>query len=199
MTEMVQFARTNPMPFPYITGTPAYRCSAHLTDGTYLPCVLLAPAESYTELAIRRFEETKKDARTPKMFGGKRFGPGMQYADIVKSFLTGSNRVTHYAVQRLEESPYAISPERLSEVRGETRMSWTQFTVEMTDGSEHFFGTTWSREFFSMPHGYTARDIAKIQPHPMLAQMPEGIIYRERPFFICYIDGLGAIQADPSR
>lgn len=78
-------------------------------------------------------------------------------------------------------------------------MSWTQFTVEMTDGSDHFFGTTWSREFFSMPDGYTTRDIAKIQPHPMLAQMPEGIIYRERPFFMCYIDGLGAIQAAPSR
>jgi len=193
MTDMVQFARTRLQPISDGTESPAYRCSAFLTDGTYLPCVLLASADAYAQLALRRFDETRKDARLPRLLGGKRrFGPGMKYPDIVRTFATRGNRVNHYDIDRLEESPFAISAERLSEIRGETRMGWTQFTVEMNDGSQHFFGTTWIREFFHMPEGYTAKDIVKIHPHPMLAPMPEGTIYRERPFFTCYIDGLGA-------
>lgn len=199
MTDMVQFARRRLQPISDLAESPAYRCSAFLTDGTYLPCVLLASADAYAQLALRRFDETRKDARLPRLLGGKRrFGPGMEYPDIVRSFTTRGNRVNHYDIDRLEESPFAISAERLSEIRGETSMGWTQFTVEMSDGSQHFFGTTWFNEFFHMPEGYTAKEIVKIHPHPMLAPKPEGTIYRERPFFTCYIDGLGAIRSGSS-
>ena len=187
---MVEFARTNLEPMVDLAGAPAYRCSAYLTDGVYLPCVLLASSEAHTALALRRFDETRKDALIPKLFGGKRFGNGMRYGDIVKNFVITGNRLNHYDVARLEASPYAISLERLSEIEGETSMGWTQFTVEMSDGSLHPFGTTFLTEFFQMPAGFTAKDIVKIHPHPAHAPRMEGVVYRERPFFTCFLDGL---------
>jgi hypothetical protein len=45
-------------------------------------------------------------------------------------------------------------------------------------------------EFFEMPDGYTAPDIQKIIPAPPLEKRSSGKIYRERPFFTCYIDGI---------
>jgi len=41
-----------------------------------------------------------------------------------------------------------------------------------------------------MPPGYTATDIAKIVP-AVRGEAPRGEpIYRDRPFFTCYVDGL---------
>ena len=63
-------------------------------------------------------------------------------------------------------------------------MSWTQFVAVMKDGREFSFGTTYSTEFFNMPDGYTAKDVAKILPHETRGDPT----YRERPFFNCYLD-----------
>jgi hypothetical protein len=65
-------------------------------------------------------------------------------------------------------------------------MSWTQFTGVMHDGREFAFGTSSHREFFQMPEGYSGSDIASIVSHKAEAQ----VIYRERPFFACFIQCL---------
>ncbi len=191
---MIDFARMSLEPVNDLTGSASYRCAAYLNDGLYLPCVVLAQADPWTDLAFRRFKQTSKEPTVWSVLSSSPLVPTKEYRDIVKHFTTGGNRVNHFDVERLEESPYAIARERLAEIRGETSMAWTQFTVEMSDGSKHQFGTTFLTEFFQMPDGYVSKDIVKIHPHPQLAPRAEGVVYRERPFFTCFLDGLGDIQ-----
>jgi hypothetical protein len=143
--------------------------------------VLLASVESHLDLALRRFEETRLDGLRPK--GKRRFGHGMSYRDIVQSFTVGNNCVRHFDIAALERSRFAIPLGRLSEVQGETSMSWTQFTAVMRDGAEFSFGTSFLMEFFDMPDGYSGDDIASIHPH----RAGSGRTYRERPYFCCYV------------
>ncbi len=69
-----------------------------------------------------------------------------------------------YDIRELAPSPFAIPLARMREIKGETSMSWTAFTAAMSDGAEFRFGTTFLTEFFDMPPGYTATNIAKITP-----------------------------------
>jgi len=164
-------------------GGPAYRCAVVLRDGLQLPCVLLVSTDSTVTLADRRFEETRADALLPE--GKRKFGYMMQYPDMVRTFVASGNRLDIHDVARLEKSKYAIPLARLQEVKGETRMSWTQFTAVMRDGREFAFGTTFLTEFFQMPDGYSGDDIAQIISHK--ASDP---FHRERPYFVCHVDGL---------
>jgi len=180
LAQIVAFAKQGIEPIESAAGMPAYRCSAYLKDGLYLPCVLLASAASQVALASRRFDETKAQERSGKA------GHGMRYSDIVRTFAAGGNRLNDYDIERIEKSPFAIPLERLREVDGETSMSWTQFGAVMTDGKEFYFGTTFLTEFFQMPVGYSGEDIARIIPH----RKGDGALYRERPFFTCFTQGL---------
>jgi hypothetical protein len=77
------------------------------------------------------------------------------------------------------------------EIVGETSMSWTQFTATMKDGKRFQFGTAYHDEFFDMPVPYSGADIASITPAERFARPQPGVpIFREKPFFECYIDGL---------
>ncbi len=147
------------------------------------PLRLACKAEAVTELALRRFEETRADAALSK--SKRRFGEGMQYRDIVKSFVTSGNCVNSYDIDRLEKSSFAIPLARFNEIKGETSMSWTQFTAIMKDRREFAFGTTYLTEFFHMPDGYVGDDIVKIIPHKA-----ETAFLRERPFFTCHVSSL---------
>ena len=86
-------------------------------------------------------------------------------------------------------------------------MAWTGFGARMKDGKEFAFGTSFHFEFFSMPDGYSANDIHTILNHKYMSTSGElkehkvlfvawpddydsKAIYRERPFFTCYIDGI---------
>jgi hypothetical protein len=69
-------------------------------------------------------------------------------------------------------------------------MSWTEFYAIMKDGKEFRFGTTFLIEFFDLPQGYMAADIEKIIPATRGAIPRQERIYREKPFFTCYVDGL---------
>jgi hypothetical protein len=159
-----------------------YRCAARLTDGLFLPCVALASAEPRVNLALRRFEETRADELSPRQ--QQRHGRGFGYRDIVQSFVTQGATVNWYDIAEVEESDFALSPERLSEIKGETSMGWTRFVCVMADGREFSFGTTFSIEFFDMPAGYAARDVVRILPDEERGEP----VYRERPFFTCYLD-----------
>lgn len=159
-----------------------HRCAARLTDGLYLPCVAIRSSEPWTDLAIRRFDETMADAKLP--FWKRQLGKGVQYRDIVRTFAAGGTRVEWFHIASVEESPFALPLERLAEIKGETSMSWTQFVAVMKDGREFSFGTSYSTEFFDMPAGYTARDVARILLHESRSDQ----FIRERPFFTCYLD-----------
>jgi hypothetical protein len=156
-----------------------YRVSATLTDGTRLPCVVVERASFAVELAIRRFEESRNSD-----------DPYMGYQALVRSFVTQGNTVNDYDLRELSLSPFAIPLARAREIGGETSMSWTEFYATMRDGREFRFGTSFLMEFFGMPEGYTASNITKIVPAVRGEKPRIERIYRERPFFTCFVEGL---------
>lgn len=177
--EIIAFVKANiePLPAQGPCGE-RYRVSATLTDGTFLPCVVVEGLASRVDFAIKRFRDS---AGSDDRFMG--------YRHIVELFVARNNSVNDYDIKTLGESQFAIPLARLSEIGGETSMSWTAFHATMTDGAEFDFGTTFLTEFFDMPSGYSAKDIVKIVP------AKRGIpsrykFFRERPFFTCYVEGL---------
>jgi len=69
-------------------------------------------------------------------------------------------------------------------------MGWTEFYATMDDGKEFCFGTTFLTEFFCMPEGYTASNVVRITPAVRGEPRKYEKVYRERPFFECYVDRL---------
>lgn len=171
-TQILEFLRTNiePLPADEIYGV-RYRASVVLKDGTSLPCVVFQAAEPYLNLANRRFDDTR---------GTK------EYRSILSTFVTARNSISEFDIRAVAKSPYAIPSARLLEVGGETSMSWTQFSATMKDGATFDFGTSFNDEFFDMPDGYTADDIITIVPATRAAPRPKKI-FRERPFFTCFL------------
>lgn len=156
-----------------------YRVAAIMTDGTLLPCVIIESASRTVDLAIKRFEESRKSP-----------DPCTGFMAIVGSFVTKGNTVNDYDLRELLPSNFAIPLSRIREIKSETSMSWTEFYAIMKDGNEFRFGTTFLTEFFDMPVGYSATDIIKIIPAVRGETPRQEFIYRERPFFTCYVDGL---------
>ncbi len=201
-TEIIQFLKENVEPLEREFEGKQYRCSAYLKDGTYLPCVIFQNPEPTINQAIKRLKEEK----TGKSIFTKSSGFD-GYRDMVKLYATGGNKINDYDIERVELSPFALPKNILSEIRGETTMSWTGFGAIMKDGKEFAFGTTFLFEFFQMPDGYTANDIDKIVNHRYMStsgelkehkvpfmEWPEDYdekaVYRERQFFQCYMDGI---------
>ena len=174
--EIIRWVRESVEPIPDLCQRNAYRCAAYLKDDLYLPCVLFREAEAHTQLALARFDGSRGQV-------GGTHDPN-SYSSIVQTFVAKGNRVSIWDMERVEVSPFAISPSRLREVKGETRMSWTAFAAVMDDGREFSFGTSYGTEFFSMPQGYSADRISKIIPH----RNETTPVYRERPFFECLIE-----------
>lgn len=164
-----------------LTGN-VYRCAVRLTDGLFLPCVAIRSSEPTVDLALRRFEEARADATLPAR--KRRFGAGMLYRDVVRSFATSGSSIDWYHIASVEPSEFALAPERLAEIKGETSMGWTRFVCAMRDGKEFSFGTPWNIEFFHMPPSYTARDVVRIIPDEARGEP----VYKDRPFFTCYLE-----------
>ncbi len=164
-----------------------YRVAARLVDGTFLPCVVFQNRRNQVELALRRFQEL---ARNPD-----------RYKSVVGTLVSSGSHLAEWAVASVEESPYAWPPSLLKTIHGETAMSWTSFVAEMTDGTLHSFGTTFHFEFFDLPNGYSYHDVKSIRSG-MVYSVARGLapyshdalndaaIFRERPFFVCYLDDL---------
>lgn len=180
----------------------SYRVAVYLKDGTYLPCVIFRNPEKKINQAIKRF----KEERTGKSIFAK---PSRidGYRDIVKLFVTGGNKINDYDIEKVEKSPFAIPENILSTIKGETTMGWTGFVVIMKDDNIFGFGTSYLVNFFKMPDGYVATDIKKIINHSYISKTgelkshkvpfferpkdyDESVIYREKPYFECYLDGL---------
>jgi hypothetical protein len=179
-TEIIASVRNNVEPRPArAPDGPHYCVSASLTDGTILPCVVIEGAEQTVDLAIKRFDDTRKSK-----------DPHMSYRNIVKTFVAQGNRVNDYDLNSLSVSSHAIPLARMKEIGGETSMSWTEFYALMKSGKEFRVGTTFLTECFAMPDGYTASDIIKITPAPRGDKPRQEKIYRKRPFFMCYVEGL---------
>lgn len=194
---IAEYLKSGVEEFPDSNFGPGYRCSAYLTDGTFLPCVMLRSSVSTIQLALRRFEEEKK--------GRGVFGNKGGYERIVKTFVAGGNRVNSYDISRVEPSRYAIPRALLRQIHGETTMSWTGFVFEMNDGRMFSFGTTFSAEFFSLPELYGFADIKTVHNHSYVSKTGElkslregytetpndydySSVFREKPYFICYTD-----------
>lgn len=178
-----------------------YRAAVYLTDGTFLPCVIFRNPKTVVNLAIRRF----KEEQSGKGFFNRSAGFG--YDNIVKNFVTKGNCINDYDIDRVEKSKSAFPLSIQQQILGETTMGWTGFVAKMKDGKHFGFGTTFHWEFFQMPEGYSADDIVEIINHSYVLKNGEirshregpktrpndymdAVVYRERPFFDCYIDNL---------
>jgi len=183
--KIAEFVKTNaealPASEPYGV---RYRVSATLTDGTFLPCVVVQSSKKLVDLAKRRFEQERKSGIKAIL------GNSGNYDRIVETFVASGNRMNHYDIASLGISRFSIPLARLREVGGETSMSWTEFYGTMSDGVEFRFGTSFLTEFFDMPEGYCACDLQKIIPAIRHEKPRADIIYREKPFFTCFIDPL---------
>jgi hypothetical protein len=178
--EIITFVTNNIEPLPaYPPFGDRYRVAATMTDGTLLPCVVIEDRSRAVDLAIKRFKETQHLS-----------DPYMGFRAIVATFVTKGNRVNDYDISKLAVSPFAIPVSRMREIGGEMSMSWTEFYARMNDGVEFRFGTTFLTDFFEMPDGYRGSDIVKINP-AIRGEVPrQQRVYREKPFFTCYVDGL---------
>jgi len=172
-----------------------------LKDGTYLPCVIFRNPSTIVKLAVRRFKEESKGN------GIFNKASGIGYYNIVKSFVTNGNRINEYDIERVEKSKYAYPLAIQKQITGETTMGWTGFAAKMKDGKVFGFGTSFTFEFFSMPEGYSVEDIVEIINHSYVLKTGElrshrqgpltrpeeykdAVVYRERPYFDCFIDNL---------
>lgn len=201
LEDKIKFLKDHIQPLPDSTYGNGYRASAYLTDGTYIPCVRFRNPEQKTALAIKRFDQESNGT------GVFKSNSGNGYKEIVASFVTSGNILNTYDIDRIEISPFAFPKNILDEIRGETTMSWTGFCAKMKDGKIFGFGSRFSFDFFQMPKGYTSTDITEIINHSYISKTGEltkhnvpffswpadyddKVIYRERPFFDCYIKGL---------
>lgn len=197
--DIVKFLKTNIEPIEnYIYDGKAYRAAAHLTDGTYLPCVIFRNNSNIVKLAIKRLKEEKKSYG---IFSNPE-SKGIGYSEIVKTFVANGNRINYYDIAKIEESKYAFPKNILIEIKGETTMGWTGFVAKMKDGKSFAFGTSFHSAFFDMPKGYNTTDIIEIVNHsyidkegtiisykkPGIYDIPRDDLYSERPFFDCYLD-----------
>jgi hypothetical protein len=110
-------------------------------------------------------------------------------------------------ILRVEKSNFVLPEIILEQIEGETTMGWTGFAAKMKDGKYFSFGTSSYFDFFSVPTGYSPDDIVEVISHSYTTKDGElrhhtvpfldtpndydrTLIYRERPFFECYVDGL---------
>lgn len=199
--EKIKFLNKNIEPLSDEIYGKGFRASAYLTDGTFIPCVRFRNPELKTELAIRRFQEEKKKG------GIFNTNPNNKYKNIVEIFVTNGNMLNEYDIERIEISPFAFTKEILAQIRGETTMSWTGFCAKMKDGKVFAFASRFLFDFFQMPKGYVSTDIIEIINHSYISKSgeikthkvpfsdwptdyDEKAVYRERPFFDCYIKEL---------
>lgn len=165
---------------------PRYRCSVRLKDGTLLPCVVLQSKDRLVRLAKRRFSElADRD--------------GLD--SVLASFVAGGNRVNEYDIESATTSRFAMPLSLLRQIHGETSMAWTGWVFEMKDGCLFSYGSTFLMEFFQLPDGYEFTDVRRVHNHsyvdangaiaPYRSQQGRPtVLYRERPFFVCALDGI---------
>ena len=197
--DIIQFLKANIQPLSDTNFGDGYRASVTLTDGLYLPCVMFRNSSNIVDLAVRRF----KEEQSGKSIFSKSSGLG--YKDIVKNFVASGNCINHYDIAKVDKSDFAFPQGTLEKIRGETKMGWTGFVAKMKDGKHFAFGTSFLFDFFDMPKGYSIDDIVEIINHTYIdnegnlksyhspevyEEFDRDKVYRERPYFDCYIDHL---------
>jgi hypothetical protein len=199
--KIIKFLKENIEPLEDNAYGLGYRASVYLTDGTFLPCVIFRNPKEVVNLAMKRFKEEQSGK------GVFNRSSGLGYYEIVKTFVTRGNCINDYDIERVDKSKFAFPLTILRQIRGETTMGWTGFAAKMKDGKYFGYGTTFHFEFFQIPDGYSVEDIEEIINHSYVLEngklrshresnqtltdeWKNAVIYRERPFFECYVDNL---------
>jgi hypothetical protein len=186
-SEILNFLRTQIEPLPDGIYGDRYRVAARLRDGTFLPCVVFQSKRKQVQLALRRFEDLRKEHT--------------QYVQVVESFVASRTSVADYEIDGIEISPFAWPLSTLKKIHGETTMGWTAFVAEMNDGSYFNYGTSFRSEFFDLPNGYKHENIDRIhsgvvyldsdglQPFS-IARAAAVRCLRKKTFFTCYLEDI---------
>jgi hypothetical protein len=199
--DIIKYLRDNIDPLEDSVYGLGYRTSVYLTDGLLLPCVVFRNSKNVVDLAIKRFKEKetgKSIFKSPSGYG---------YYESVRTFVAQGNCINAHDIGKVEKSKFAFPSSFQKQIQGETTMGWTGFAAKMKDGKYFGFGTSFRIEFFQMPDGYSAGDIEEIINHSYVLNTGElrshressltrpedyknAVVYRERPFFECYIENL---------
>ncbi len=198
--DIINFLKKNIEPLDDYGDDLGYRAAVYLLDGTFLPCVLFRNSEKITANTLARV----KEAMTRKSIFSRRQESNLD--EILKSLTVFKNRLRYADIAKIERSQYAFPPSINKQIKGETSMLWTAFVARFYDGRCLSFATSWGNEFFDMPQGYFVDDIKEIINHSYVTKNGEIVehhsfdrisrgnelekIYRERPFFECFVDGL---------
>lgn len=175
-----------------------YRCSATLSDGTHLPCVILRKPKEMVDLLLVRLEEERGGRGIFKQVSND------PYRKFVGTLFTGRNLIRDFDIKSVSPSPFAMPLDLLKQIKAESIMGWTGFVFEMTDGKLFSYGTTFNFEFFDLPEGYDFTDVKLIHNHSYLNEngdisplrghaagfldtRSKLIIYREKVFFECFV------------
>jgi hypothetical protein len=130
----------------------------------------------------------------------------LAYREVVKSFVTQRNTVVPHYIAGVDKSRFAFPLGVLGQIKGETSMGWTAFVARFRDQRLLSFGTRWNQEFFELPVDYLPEGIVEIVNDSYLLKTGEIVhhrtlkpgdwqsgketIYREKPFFECFLDNL---------
>jgi hypothetical protein len=197
--EIINFLKTHVKPLANSIYGDGYRASVTLIDGLILPCVTFRSPDNTIALAIKRFAEEKTGKSIFK------YPSNDGYKKIVENFVTHGNCINIHDIASINQSNFAFPDAILKTIRRETKMGWTGFVAEMSDGKRFSFGTSFLFEFFNMPSGYLPENICQIINHSFLdnegnlrsynnaddfAIFKFEMVYRERPYFECFIHNL---------
>lgn len=176
---------------------PEYRCSVTLKDGTFLPCVVLVSKGSLVEYAKKRITEEKD--------GHGRIGGDDPFGQTISSFFASMNTVSEWDIREICESKNSVPKSLMSQIKGESIMSWTGWVFTMKDGCQFSFGTGGSRKFCNLPSGYCFEDVIEVIKHCQIDSTGAVVgiweeslagrgrpdpLFRECPYFICAVEGL---------
>lgn len=151
-----------------------YRCAAHLSDGSFLPCVVVRNRSELRERLKKRLREGDTE-KYDSILGNR--------ATVVDPFLT-RNYISPEDIVSLERSRHAIPLRVLGQVT-EDLFSFP-FIATMDDGCAFSFCTNWDMHFFEMPHGYHADRIDTVRSTSMKSISDP--VYRQKNFSTCLVE-----------
>lgn len=118
---------------------------------------------------------------------------------MVESFVASGSRLAAWSIKSVELSWFAWDIDCLQAIEGETGMGRTAFVAEIRDRRMFSMGATFDFEFFDPPKDYTPKDIKTIHSGMIYSEsgglkpcsldlMQPFAVFREKPYFTCYLD-----------
>ena len=170
------WVRANGLEMTDTLGRRCFRCTACLSDGTDLPCVVVREVKASLDLLVPQIRARCADGSEDS---------DLSLESLIRATLLGGAHVSVESIASLHPCPYAIPWALLETLPGEVDWGPLTFVGVMDGGVEFLFHTACSVAFFHMPEGYTGAALTALVP----VDQPIADAYRERDGFAAFVDG----------